>query len=242
MMRTLKAVLFDLDDTLYDHLHSAKHGLIALSQRYPAMLEVPVRELEDRYSRALEQVHVRLLHGEVTQTEARTLRMQELFQSFEIQVSDEQAFAEYKQFRRDYESVCRCVPGSETLLRRLRQLGLRLAIVTNNLVSEQLPKLEQLGIHGSFDVVSISEEVGAPKPDPKIFEITLHRLAVSSSEAVMVGDSLASDVAGARSLGMRTVWLNRRPDTVLERPDGVEVIKRDFSDHENALARILGTS
>ena len=238
-MNALKAVLFDLDDTLYDHLHSAKHGLIALSQRYPVMRDVPIRELEGRYSQALEQVHVRLLRGEVTQTEARTQRMQQLFRSFAIEVTDDKAFAEYKQFRRDYDSACQCVQGTEALLDRLRELGLRLAIVTNNLVSEQLPKLRQLGIHDYFEVISISEEVGVSKPEPRIFEVTLDRLAVSSSEAVMVGDSLASDIDGARSFGIRSVWLNRRPDAAQDRPDGVDVIERDFSDHENALAQIL---
>ena len=108
------------------------------------MLEVSARELEDRYSQALEQVHVRLLRQEVTQTEARTLRMQQLFRSFDIQVTDVQAFAEYKQFRRDSDAACQCVRGTEVLLRRLRELGLRMAIVTNNLVSEQLSKLSHL--------------------------------------------------------------------------------------------------
>ena len=239
-MSSLQAVLFDLDDTLYDHLHSARHGLLALRKRYAPMQDVSVGVLEDRYSDALETVHLRLLRGELTQTQARTLRMQQLFQSFQIKVSDDRAFAEYRQFRSDYDAVCQCVQGAQPLLRRLREQGLRLAIVTNNLVSEQFPKLEQLGIADQFDVVAVSEEVGAAKPDPEIFEVTLRRLAVSAEHVVMVGDSLASDVAGAQAFGIRTVWLNRRPDKVKDEPRGVEVIEHDFSDQEQALAKILG--
>ena len=59
----MKAVLFDLDDTQFDHLHCARSGLVKLSERYPAMQRVAVRELEDRYSTALESIHLRLLRS-----------------------------------------------------------------------------------------------------------------------------------------------------------------------------------
>ena len=160
----LQCVLFDLDDTLYDHLHSARHGLIAMSQRHAVLQQVPIRELEDRYSLALESVHLRLLRGEVSQTEARTRRMQQLFATFDRTLSDQAAIDEYTQFRSDYDEACRVVPGTHELLQRLQQLGLRLAVITNNVVSEQVAKLEQLELTDYFDVVTISEEVGAPKP------------------------------------------------------------------------------
>ena len=63
-MNLPKAVLFDLDDTLYHHLHSARHGLLALRERYTAMQNVSAMELEDRYSLALEEIHLRLLRND----------------------------------------------------------------------------------------------------------------------------------------------------------------------------------
>ena len=235
----LKAVLFDLDDTLYDHLHSARHGLLCLSQRYPKMTEVSVQELEDRYSAALESIHLRLLSGEVTQQEARTVRMQQLFASFGIEVNEETAFNEYTLFRRDYDSVCQVVAGSHELLQQLQARGLRMAIVTNNLVAEQIPKLDQLQLAKYFDVVSISEEVGVAKPDPQIFHVTLKRLSLSARDVVMVGDSLTSDIAGARAFGIRSVWLNRHPDKHPETLENVATLNRDFSDLERSLKAIL---
>jgi len=59
------------------------------------------------------------------------------------------------------------------------------------------------------DVLVISEEAGLRKPDPAIFRLALGRCGASSAEAVMLGDSWGSDVLGARSAGVRAVWLNR---------------------------------
>ena len=184
-----KAVIFDLDDTLYDHLHSARYGLIELAKRYPPMQSVSIPELDDRYSDALESIHLRLLRGEVDQTTARIVRMQQLFASFEIEVTAQTAFSEYKRFRADYDSASQVVAGTHDLLRQLAAMNIRLAIITNNMVSEQWPKLAQLNLMQYFEVVSISEEVGASKPDRKIFDLTLNRLSLTVKDVVMVGDS-----------------------------------------------------
>ncbi len=234
-----KAVIFDLDDTLYDHLHSARHGLIELAKRYPLMQSVSVLELEDRYSDALESIHLRLLKGEVNQSTARIVRMQQLFASFGIDVGDQTAFDEYKRFRADYDSAGQVVAGTHDLLCQLRAINIRLAIITNNMVSEQWPKLEQLDLTRHFEVVSISEEVGASKPDRKIFDVTLDRLSLNVDEVVMVGDSLTSDIAGAIYIGMQCVWLDRRPERMTTPPADIGTIARDFSDVESSIKTIL---
>jgi putative hydrolase of the HAD superfamily len=55
----------------------------------------------------------------------------------------------------------------------------------------------------------VSEEAGVSKPDPRIFEMALERANARAGEAVMVGDSWANDVEGARAAGIRAVWFNR---------------------------------
>jgi beta-phosphoglucomutase-like phosphatase (HAD superfamily) len=85
-----------------------------------------------------------------------------------------------------------------------------MAIVTNNSVAEQIEKLSALDIARYFDTIVISEDVGVIKPDPKIFAFALERLGAKAHEAVMVGDSLANDIAGAINAGIAPVWLNRK--------------------------------
>jgi 2-haloacid dehalogenase len=96
-------------------------------------------------------------------------------------------------------------PDARPTLERLR--GLPLAVVSNADDAFLREILGRNGLH--FDVVVSSESVQAYKPRSKIFEVALHALSVPPSEALHVGDSLAADVAGAKRLGMRTVWVNR---------------------------------
>ena len=84
-----------------------------------------------------------------------------------------------------------------------------LGLVTNGASDLQRRKLRALGIEEIFAVVAISGEVGAAKPDGRIFLQALDRLGVAPTDSWHVGDSLARDVGGARAAGMQAVWLNR---------------------------------
>lgn len=86
----------------------------------------------------------------------------------------------------------------------------RLALVTNGLSEVQRTRLERLDLLRYFDAVVISSEVGVTKPRPEIFDLVFEQLgAPSPSTAVMIGDSLSSDVRGGREYGIATCWFNR---------------------------------
>lgn len=82
-----------------------------------------------------------------------------------------------------------------------------LALVTNGAACLQREKLAASGLAGRFAQVVVSEDVGAGKPDPAAFRLVLDRLR--PARAVMVGDSLTSDVQGALAAGIEAVWINR---------------------------------
>lgn len=90
-----------------------------------------------------------------------------------------------------------------------RAAGVPVAIVSN--WDARLPELvTSLGLDRRVDVVVASFEVGAEKPSPRIFEVTLERLGLRAGPRVVhVGDSLSEDVAGARAAGLRAVHLDR---------------------------------
>jgi putative hydrolase of the HAD superfamily len=92
------------------------------------------------------------------------------------------------------------LPGAVQAVSELERLGLRLAVVSNWDVALH-GYLEQLGLAGRFGAVVTSTEAGAPKPDPRIFELALERLRVRPERALHVGDSEA-DEEGARAAGM----------------------------------------
>lgn len=108
----------------------------------------------------------------------------------------------------------------------------RLALVTNGLSEVQRVRIERLGLGRYFDVVVISSEVGFTKPRREIFDIAFEQLgSPDTATAVMVGDSLTSDIRGGRDYGIATCWYN--PHGAVAGPD-------DGATHEiRSLAEIL---
>ena len=103
----------------------------------------------------------------------------------------------------------RRVVASEETLRALHD-RFGLALITNGLEDVQRPRLERSTIGGCFDAVVISEEVGAAKPDPAIFQRVCNALGCAPGEVVFVGDSKRCDVDGPRAFGMQARHLDRR--------------------------------
>jgi len=100
-------------------------------------------------------------------------------------------------------------PEVSRVLARLRDRGLRLAIVSN--ADRRLAQvLTATGLAAAVDTVVLSSRVGATKPDPAIFRVALAELRATARDTVHVGDSLDTDVAGAGAAGLAVVWLDRR--------------------------------
>lgn len=88
----------------------------------------------------------------------------------------------------------------------------RLGLLSNGAPDLQWEKIHGAGIEDYFDEIVISGELGIGKPRPEIFEAILARLGARPDEAVMVGNSLKADIAGAQAAGIPAVWLNRPED------------------------------
>jgi putative hydrolase of the HAD superfamily len=201
-------VLFDLDDTVFDHKHSRLCGLKALQDRYPELSRVPLRTLEAEHEALLQADYGRVLDGAVSFAEGRVMRARGLLTQHGIDPDDEEAGRAAKCYGEAYDRARRPVPGVEALLQRLRPWA-ALGIVTNGVVEQQAEKLRVCGLEGIFDAVIVSEAVGVRKPDARIFLTALDTLGASAVRTTFVGDSWSVDIIPARTLGLRAVWLNR---------------------------------
>lgn len=92
---------------------------------------------------------------------------------------------------------------------RLLKREYRLGLLTNGDSALQRRKLQSSDLGRYFRATVISGDIGIGKPDPAVFELIASELGVQTAEAVMVGDNLVRDVAGAIGAGMSAVWLNR---------------------------------
>ena len=130
----------------------------------------------------------------------------------------------------------RLTEDTRAALAAARAAGWSLAVVTNGPTAVQSRKVEASGLAGLVDAVCISEEVGASKPEPPIFETAARRARATLDGAWMVGDNLDADIAGAHRVGARSVWVKRdydwldytsgtEPDLVAESfPDAVRQV------------------
>jgi HAD superfamily hydrolase (TIGR01509 family) len=120
-----------------------------------------------------------------------------------------------------------CPPHHRGLLEGWRRRH-RLAVVSN---FDYTPTAELVlardGLAGLLDALVVSDAVGWRKPSARIFELALERLGVEPGETLFVGDRLDLDVAGARAVGMRAVWINRAGEA---RPEGVPAPDHEIRD------------
>ncbi|MFD2787345.1 HAD family hydrolase [Hymenobacter rubripertinctus] len=201
-------ILFDLDDTLFDHTATARAALAATAAQRPSLRAVPAQVLYQRYSDLLEELHPRVMSGEIPYLDARALRFRRLLALYEAEPSAAELAALAEQHYGHYRQVRQAVPGALALLRRLKP-DYKIGVVTNNRTAEQQQKLTFLEMDGLVDALITSQAVGVLKPDPAMYHVALEQLGAGAAETVMVGDNWAADVVGALAVGIRPVWLNR---------------------------------
>ena len=238
----VRAVLFDMDDTVYDHSYALESAVEDLQKKDPRLSAIPLRTLIRKDQEILREVHLGLvLPGKVSQAASRVLRMGRLYESQGIKLAEAEA-EQLSEFRRAaYLAHERAVPGAQRLIEALRSDAVQVGIVSNNLLAEQQAKLARIGLAKVVDSLTVSEEIGAAKPDPRIFQLALTRCACPPANAVFVGDSWREDVEGAHAAGIRAVWFNRGRDP---RPVGANAVKElpSFLPTRGAVATILSSA
>ncbi|VXB35209.1 HAD family hydrolase [Nocardioides sp. AX2bis] len=201
----LKAVLFDLDDTLVDQEGAADAAVVAFAAEH-GIHDVEVRR---RWS-AISAVHYgRYQRREVTFAEQRRARVRELLS---LDVSDDDADDLFGGYLRRYEAGWTLFDDAVPALRRARSAGLAVVVLTNGDEEQQRRKLRLLGLEDEVSTLVASSSLPAGKPDQRAFRGALARVGVHASEALMVGDSLEDDVRGALRAGLGAVLVDRTGD------------------------------
>ncbi|MBP1913024.1 TIGR02253 family HAD-type hydrolase [Thermococcus stetteri] len=192
----IRAVLFDLDDTLVDTTKLAelarknavenmvRHGLpVDFNTAYSELLEL-INEYGSNFGKHFDYL----------------LRRLDLPQNPKWIAAGVIAYHNTK------FAYLRSVKNSKRVLLELKREGYKVAVVTDGDPIKQWEKILRLELDEYFDDVFISDYLGVKKPHPKIFLKALKKLGVKPEEAVMVGDRLYSDIYGAKNVGMTTVW------------------------------------
>ncbi|MFX1603103.1 MAG: HAD family hydrolase [Promethearchaeota archaeon] len=221
-----EAILFDLDSTITNtNSYPIRASEWLLSQIVPnptEMLNDYILELVRNYRAELKQVISGApyksqydLVKDATRTTAEVL---------ELSISEDLLEKGTQYFRQLHLEMSDLMPGANELLSSLKAHGTKLAVLTNSFEGHVDIILEDLGVAPYFDVTVDGSDVEAYKPMRQPFEYSLQKLGVSSDDSLMIGDEFYSDIVGASSVGLSTVWVNwreRNIDELMSKYDGV---------------------
>ncbi|MFT5289748.1 MAG: putative hydrolase of the HAD superfamily [Planctomycetota bacterium] len=239
-MTQLRAVLFDLDDTLFSTTAFAKKArLNAVRGMIRAGLDLPeeevLRELSEviseftsNYDRHLDQLLRRLRPKALQRVNPAVLVASGVAAYHDTKFRELAPFEDVKPFLED-----------------LRKAGMRRGIITHGRTTKQAEKLIRLGLlpHLDADAIFISEQIGISKPNPKLYATALRDLGLDPLEAMYVGDNPAHDIAPPHSLGMVTVWAKRSARRLLTDKDvQPDHIIADFSELRTILRERYGVA
>ncbi|MDI6104856.1 HAD family hydrolase [Actinoplanes sp. NEAU-A12] len=206
----MRAVLFDLDDTLVDQETAAGAAVVS----WAATLGITGPGVAADWARIAEPHYARYQRREITFTGQRRERVREFLAASPARhpgavLTDEEADGLFAGYLERYESGWAAFDDAVPALRHARATGLTVAVLTNGDEAQQRRKLDRTGLAAEIDVLVASSALPAGKPDPRAFRAAVDLLGVDASEALMVGDSLDKDIRGALAAGLPAVLLDR---------------------------------
>ncbi|WP_433162685.1 HAD family hydrolase [Kribbella sp. CA-247076] len=210
----MKAVIFDLDDTLFDHTTSATK---ALHSWVPALGGTSSDELVAQWFVIEQHCFDRWLNGDTTHQGQRRERLRSFLPLIGHVVPDGDAELDdiYTDFLGHYRAHWVAFPDAQPALEVARSNGWRIGVLTNGSTAQQNAKLTEIGLAALVDVVCTSEILGVSKPDPQAYLRTCEALGADPAETLMIGDNYDLDVAAARKAGLTAHHLDRAAGVTL---------------------------
>ncbi|MFI6673659.1 HAD family hydrolase [Kribbella sp. NPDC050470] len=204
----MKAVVFDLDNTLFDHTASST---AAINSWVPELGGTPSDELVAQWFVVEERNFSQWLSGTVTHQGQRRGRLRDFLPlvGHPVPALDDELDLIYSGYLRHYQASWTAYPDAKPALEVARRNGLRIGILTNGSTKQQNAKLTAIGLADLIDVVCTSESLGVSKPDPQAYLQTCQALGVEPADTVMIGDNLELDVLAARQVGLTAHHLDR---------------------------------
>ena len=207
----MEFLFLDLDDTILD-FHKAER--IALSKTLASFGLDPTEAVLGRYHIINKEHWERLERKELTRDQVLEGRFRTLFAELGRTVD---AAAVTRAYEQNLSIGHYFLPGAQEAVQRLSQ-KYRLFLASNGTATVQHARLTSAGLYPYFEKVFVSQEVGHNKPSREYFDACFSQIpGFDVGKALMVGDSLTSDILGGSRAGMKTCWIN--PDHLPSRTD-----------------------
>ena len=203
----IEFLFIDLDDTILD-FQKAEH--IALAKTLRSFGLEPNEAVLNRYSQINKSYWERLERKEVTREALLVDRFGDLFAEYGIAVEPMQCARTYE---KNLGTGHYFLPGAREAVKALSR-SYKLYLASNGTSHVQAGRIESADIAHFFQGIFISQEIGVNKPDREYFERCFARIpGFDRTKAMIVGDSLSSDILGGKQAGILTCWVNANGKT-----------------------------
>jgi len=192
----IKAIIFDLDNTLVDFMKMKK---MAIEAAIYSMIDSGLDLTFDNALSIIDEIYK--VQG-IEYQKVFDLFLQKIYNKIDNKILAAGIVA----YRKAREAALTPYPRVFSTLMNLAKMGLKLGILSDAPSREAWLRLAYLNMHNLFDAVVTYDDTGKRKPDPEPFLEILHRLNSKPNEALMVGDWAERDISGAAKLGMKTAF------------------------------------
>lgn len=205
VLKKIQGIIFDADNTLIDHKECEKQ---ALQYLFTKIGENYIDEYQNVF-RPLDRElwnNVALNKSKIPSEQIPEYRFKVFFEKLHIKYDDYKNANEI--FKYGLEHFSGLTPNAKEILEYLSSKDYKLYVISDGLTKLQKSRIVNCKIDYYFTDIIVSEEVGASKPNPIIFNTLLKRNNLNSKDVIMVGDSLEKDIQGAKNANIRTIWYN----------------------------------
>ncbi|MGA4839382.1 HAD family hydrolase [Streptomyces sp. G45] len=217
---TIRAVVWDIDDTIFDYATADTVGIRAHLTAEGALARYGTAERALALWKDLTRRHwARFGAGEVDFEGQRRDRVRDFVGAA---LDDAEADAWFHRYRAHYEAAWALFPDALPVIDALAG-DFRQAVLSNSALAVQDPKLRVLGVRDRFEAVLCAADLGVSKPEPEAFHAVCAALDLAPEEIAYVGDEPEIDARGARDAGLLGIWLDRNGAS-REGPSGVHRI------------------
>ena len=199
----IKAVIFDLDNTLYNFDAANEFGIRALAAYTEPVFGWDYPRMKDLYEESREKLTERM--GDVGSAHNRLLRFQNLLEEKKLPLHPH-ALEMAKAYWRGVLDNMAPSPGAREIMEEFRRMGVRIGLGTDMTAYMQYEKLIRLGLMEYMDFIVSSEEAGTDKPGNAFFMLCARKAGCLPGECLFIGDNIVRDYGGAAAAGMQARW------------------------------------
>lgn len=200
----IKAVIFDLDDTLYNTTEVVEDALRSTFVKY--LLHFPGKSADDLVLINVKIFEKLMADPNVPLSSAIIRVWFEVFEHLQIKPPLKIILRLTGYIRQEVRKRIQLIDGVLEVMKYLKSKDVKIGVLTNGIFIDQASKLIKLKVDNFVDYLVTSDMCAADKPDSKMFKYLLYKMNVLPNQTLMIGNDLVADINGAYNIGMKTLY------------------------------------